>query len=102
MSTYLITLALAIASVGMLTLRVAATSRGHRTASSVIAMLEATTYVVTVSHVVGALDAPAHLLVYAIGVGVGTYGGLTVDKRLHTIDFSWNLDSATGTHHNKQ
>ena len=88
MSSYLITLTLAIASVGMWTLRVAVTSRGNRAASSVIAMLEATTYVVTVSHIIQALDAPTHLVVYAIGVGFGTYGGLTVDRRLRAIGFS--------------
>jgi len=82
MAPYLITFALAIASVAMWTLRVAITSRGNRAASSLIAMVEATTYLVAVSHITSALDAPAHLFVYAIGVGAGTYTGLTVDRKL--------------------
>jgi uncharacterized protein YebE (UPF0316 family) len=82
MAPYLITFALAIASVAMWTLRVAITSRGNRASSSAIAMVEATTYLIAVSHITGALDAPSHLFVYAIGVGAGTYAGLTVDRRL--------------------
>lgn len=82
MAPYLITFALAIASVAMWTLRVAITSRGNRTFSSVIAMIEATTYLVAVSHITSGLDAPSHLFVYAIGVGAGTYAGLTVDQKL--------------------
>lgn len=45
-------------------------------------MIEATTYLVAVSHITSALDAPSHLFVYAIGVGAGTYAGLTVDRKL--------------------
>jgi uncharacterized protein YebE (UPF0316 family) len=81
MAAYLTTFGLAIASVAMWTLRVAITARGNRAASSLIAMVEATTYLIAVSHITGALDAPTHLFVYAIGVGAGTYGGLTVDRR---------------------
>lgn len=82
MAPYLITFALAIAGVAMWTLRVAITSRGNRASSSAIAMVEATTYLIAVSHITSALDAPSHLFVYAIGVGAGTYAGLTVDRRL--------------------
>lgn len=82
MAPYLITFALAIASVAMWTLRVTITSRGNRAASSLIAMVEATTYLGAVSHITSALDAPSHLVVYAIGVGSGTYAGLTLDRRL--------------------
>lgn len=82
MAPYLITFALAIASVAMWTLRVAITSRGNRASSSAIAMVEATTYLIAVSHITSALDAPSHLFVYAIGVGAGTYAGLTVDRKL--------------------
>lgn len=80
-AAYLTTFGLAIASVALWTLRVAITSRGNRAASSLIAMVEATTYLIAVSHITGALDAPTHLFVYAIGVGAGTFGGLTIDRR---------------------
>lgn len=82
MAAYLITFALAVGGVGLWTLRVTTTSRGNREASAVVSMIEATTYVVAVSHVMGSLDAPMHLVVYGLGVGSGTYAGLTIDSRL--------------------
>lgn len=82
MASYLITFALAIARVAMWTLRVTITSRGNRASSSAIAMVEATTYLIAVSHITSALDAPSHLFIYAIRVGAGTYAGLTVDRKL--------------------
>lgn len=96
MAPYLITFALAIASVAMWTLRVAITTRGNRASSSLIAMVEATTYLVAVSHITSALDAPSHLVVYAIGVGAGTYAGLTVDRKLQRLPRT----GARSTNHN--
>lgn len=100
---YLITFALAIGSVGLWTIRVATTARGSRVASAAISTVEATTYVVAVSHLMGSLDAPIHLLVYAIGVGTGTYIGLTIDSKLPTARPSHIQEPSDGscpeTHH---
>jgi len=104
MAPYLITLALAIGSVGLWTVRVATTARGSRGASAVVSMVEATTYVVAVSHLMRSLDAPFHLLVYALGVGSGTYVGLTVDARVRARPIASttsadNAASAEREHH---
>lgn len=82
MGAYLITFALAVGSVALWTLRVAIASRGSRAAGAMVSMIEATTYVVAVSHITSTLGAPMHLAVYAVGVGAGTYAGLTVDARV--------------------
>lgn len=78
----LITFALAVGSVGLWTLRVALTARGSRALGSVISAIEAVIFVVAFSHVTGSLDAPIQISIYGVGVGVGTYLGLTVDRRL--------------------
>lgn len=85
MDTYLITFALAVGSVALWTLRVTIASRGNRAASAVVSMVEATTYVVAVSRMTGAVGAPLHVAIYAAGVGAGTYAGLYLDGRLAAV-----------------
>lgn len=80
MGAYLITFGLASASVCLWTLRIAITSRGKRAAGAMMSTVEATVYVVAVSHVLGSLDAPVHIAMYGLGVGVGTYAGLVIDS----------------------
>lgn len=81
MST-IITFALAVGSVGLWTLRVALTARGSRALGSAVAATEAVVFVVAFSHVTGSLDAPLQVAIYGIGVGTGTYVGLTIDRRI--------------------
>jgi len=75
----LITFALAVGGVGLWTLRVALTARGSRALGSAVAATEAMTFVVALSHVTGSLNAPAQLALYGLGVGVGTFLGVTID-----------------------
>ena len=79
------TFGLAVLSVGLWTVRVVITSSGRRAAGSLVATVEATTYVGVVSHLVGSLDAPQHLLIYGVGVGLGTFAGLTVVSRFQAV-----------------
>lgn len=81
MST-IITFALAVGSVGLWTLRVALTARGSRALGSAVAATEAVVFVVAFSHVTNSLDAPVQVAIYGIGVGAGTYLGLTIDRRI--------------------
>jgi uncharacterized protein YebE (UPF0316 family) len=81
----LITFALAVGSVGLWTVRVALTARGSRTLGSTVAATEAMVFVVAFSHVTGSLDAPIQILVYGLGVGAGTYLGVTLDRRLRRL-----------------
>lgn len=81
MST-LITFALAVGSVGLWTLRVALTARGSRALGSAVAATEAVVFVVAFSHVTGSLDALLQVAIYGVGVGTGTYLGLTIDRRI--------------------
>lgn len=76
----LITFALAVGSVGLWTLRVALTARGSRVVGSSVAATEAVVFVVAFSHVTGSLNAPLQVAIYGIGVGVGTFLGLTIDR----------------------
>lgn len=80
MIDYLLTFALAVASVGLWTLRVALTARGLRVAGSLVAMLEAVVFVLAFSHVLGSLETPGRVVVYGLGVGTGTFAGLTLDS----------------------
>lgn len=81
MSTF-ITFALAVGSVGLWTLRVALTARGSRLLGSAVAATEAVVFVVAFSHVTSSLDAPVQIVVYGLGVGLGTFLGLTVDRTI--------------------
>lgn len=76
----LITFALAVGSVGLWTLRVALTARGSRVVGSSVAATEAVVFVVAFSHVTGSLNAPLQVAIYGVGVGVGTFLGLTIDR----------------------
>lgn len=78
----LITFALAVGSVGLWTLRVALTARGSRALGSAIAATEAMTFVVAFSHVTGSLNAPVQLALYGLGVGVGTFLGVSLDRAI--------------------
>lgn len=80
--TSLITFALAVASVGLWTLRVALTARGSRALGSTVAAIEAMVFVVAFSHVTGSINAPTQVLIYGAGVGAGTYLGVTLDRKL--------------------
>lgn len=93
MTSYLATFLLSITTVGLWTIRVAMTARGGRIGATVISAVEATLYVVVVSRLVGSLNAPFHLVVYAIGVGVGTYVGLTLDASARSRSMSTKRQS---------
>jgi len=73
---------LAMVSVSLWTLRVALTSRGRRVAGSVTAGVEAVVFVVVFSRVAEDLAVVHNLVGYAVGVGIGTLVGVSLDERL--------------------
>lgn len=76
----LITFGLAVGSVGLWTLRVALAARGNRLLGSSVAAAEAVVFVLAFSHVTGSLNAPLQIAIYGVGVGAGTFLGLTIDR----------------------
>lgn len=74
--------ALAVASVGLWTLRVAITARGMKLAGSLVAAVEAVVFALTFSHLVTDLGSPDRLIGYALGVAAGTALGLFASDRL--------------------
>ena len=83
MTAYVSTFILAVASVGLWTLRVAMTAKGRRVLGSGVAAIEGVTFVAVFSQMVGAVDSPGRIVVYGIGVGTGTFLGLSIDRRMH-------------------
>lgn len=73
---------LAIASVGLWTLRVALAARGRKAAGAIVAAVEAVVFALAFTHLASGLDAPERVAAYAVGVAVGTLLGLAVDERL--------------------
>ena len=63
---------LAIASVGLWTLRVAVTARGRSGIAAVVAAVEAVVFAVAFTNVAANLDSPVRILGYAAGVAIGT------------------------------
>lgn len=82
MTPIVITFGLAAASVGLWTVRVATIARGSRGLGTAVSMIEATTYAVAISRLVGTLAVPIHILAYAVGVGTGAYVGSVVSGKL--------------------
>lgn len=72
--------ALATASVGLWTLRVALAARGRKVAGAAVAAVEAVVFAVTFSRL--DLAAPDRVGGYAVGVAFGTLLGLALDERL--------------------
>jgi uncharacterized protein YebE (UPF0316 family) len=73
---------LAMASVGMWTLRVALTARGRKAAGAIVAAAEAVVFALAFTRLASGLDAPERVAAYAVGVAVGTVLGLAIDERL--------------------
>jgi uncharacterized protein YebE (UPF0316 family) len=73
---------LAMASVGLWTLRVAVTARGRRSVAAAVAAVEAIVFAVAFANVAAHLDSPPRLVGYGAGVALGTVVGLTIDSRL--------------------
>ncbi len=73
---------LAIASVGLWTLRVALAARGRRAAAALVAAAEAVVFATAFTRLASELDAPERVGAYAVGVALGTLLGLTLDQRL--------------------
>lgn len=73
---------LAMASVGLWTLRVTVASQGRKRLGAVVAAAEALVFAVTFSHLVTDLNQPGRLIGYAMGVAVGTALGLEATERL--------------------
>jgi uncharacterized protein YebE (UPF0316 family) len=73
---------LAIASVGLWTLRVALAARGRRAAAALVAAAEAVVFATAFTRLASELDAPERVGAYALGVAIGTLLGLTLDQRL--------------------
>ena len=78
----LATTSLAMASVGLWSLRVALAAKGRKAAGAVVAAAEAIVVALAFTHVASGLDAPERVAAYAVGVAVGTILGLAVDERL--------------------
>lgn len=73
--------AMALASVGLWTLRVACAARGRKLVGAAVAAVEAVVFAVAFSSLAANLDAPVRVLGYAIGVAAGTLLGLLIDER---------------------
>ena len=73
---------LAMASVGMWTLRVALAARGRKAAGAIVAAAEAVVFALAFTRLASGLDAPERVAAYAVGVAVGTVLGLAIDERL--------------------
>ena len=73
---------LAMVSVGLWTLRVALAASGRRLAAATVAALEAVVFALAFSNLVGHLGAWQRIAGYAIGVAIGTVGGLAINDRL--------------------
>jgi uncharacterized protein YebE (UPF0316 family) len=78
----LLMVGLAMASVGLWTLRVAIAARGMKLAGSIVAATEAVVFALTFSHLVSDLGSPDRLIGYAVGVAGGTALGLVANDRL--------------------
>ena len=74
---------LAMASVGLWTLRVALAARGRRLVGAAVAAGEAVVFALVFSSLVSDLGSWDRLAGYAIGVAVGTVVGLMVNDRLN-------------------
>lgn len=72
--------AMALASVGLWTLRVACAARGRKMVGAAVAAVEAVVFAVAFSHLAANLDAPIRVLGYAVGVAAGTLLGLFIDE----------------------
>ena len=73
---------LAMASVGLWTLRVAVAARGMKLAGAIVASVEGVIFALTFSHLVTDLSSPDRLVGYAVGVAVGTALGLVANEHL--------------------
>ncbi|MGB3184743.1 MAG: DUF5698 domain-containing protein [Ornithinimicrobium sp.] len=76
--------ALAACSVSLWTLRVAIAAAGRRLAAALIAAIEAGLFALAFSAIISALDDPLRIVGYALGVALGTLGGMVADERLST------------------
>jgi uncharacterized protein YebE (UPF0316 family) len=72
---------LAMVSVGLWTLRVALAAAGRRVAGAAVAAVEAVVFALAFSQLVADLGSWDRLGGYAIGVALGTVGGLAVKER---------------------
>lgn len=72
---------IALASVGLWTLRVACAARGRKLLGAAVAAVEAVVFALAFSRLAANLDAPVPVLGYAVGVAAGTLLGLVIDER---------------------
>ena len=73
---------LAVASVGLWTLRVALAAKGRKLTCAVVAAVEALVFVLTFSRLVTDLGTPTRLIGYVIGVAIGSIVGLALNDRV--------------------
>ena len=73
---------LATLAVSLWTLRVALTARNRRVLAAVTVSVEATIFALAFSRLLTSLDSASQVIAYAIGVGIGTLIGLTINERL--------------------
>ena len=73
---------LAMASVGLWTLRVALAAAGRRLAGAAVAAVEAVVFTLAFSNLVANLGSWERIAGYAIGVAAGTVAGLAINDRL--------------------
>ena len=74
--------ALAMASVGLWTLRVALTARGRKLVGAGVAAVEAVVFALAFTSLASNLGSPVRLAGYATGVALGPLLGLAVNERL--------------------
>jgi uncharacterized protein YebE (UPF0316 family) len=71
-----------IADVTLDTLRTASIVQGRRTFSAILGFVQALIYIVAIAKVLLNMGHPIYALAYAIGFALGTFLGITIERRL--------------------
>jgi uncharacterized protein YebE (UPF0316 family) len=87
---------LALLSVSLWTGRVALTAKGRKTASALVAAVEATIFVVAFSRLLTGLDSPIRVAAYAAGVAGGTFLALAIDGAINPQVVKLDIIDHTG------
>lgn len=71
-----------IMDVSLDTFRIIIVSKGYRTMSAILGFLESFIWIVVVSHIIKNLDNFLYYFAYGIGFALGTYIGVTLERRV--------------------
>lgn len=79
---YILIFVARVIDVSMATVRTLLVVQGLKIQASILGFFEIIIYVLALNSVVGALDNPMNLLVYAIGFAMGNYVGITIENKI--------------------